>query len=305
MRIAVTSPSFSKHPELIREMENSFSDFKLNVEGTRFSKDELIEYLGGYDAVIVGLDTIDKEVIDALPEIKIIAKYGVGLNNIDLDYCEKKNISIGWTGGVNKLSVAEMVVGNMLSLCRNLTVSSNNLKNGQWIKDGGFQLTGKTIGIIGVGHIGKEVIRLLKPFNCKLLVNDVISQDEYYASVGAVEIAKESLFKQADIITIHTPLVSETDNMINEASIQMMKDGAIIINSARGGIVNQKDLITGFNSGKIGGAALDVYHEEPVTDMDLLSIPNLINTPHIGGNSKEAVYLMGMSAINALIAFEN
>jgi D-3-phosphoglycerate dehydrogenase len=285
-------------------MSESFNEFKLNVDGTRFTKAELIEYLKGYDAVIVGLDTIDEEVIDALPDIKIIAKYGVGLNNIDLDYCKKKNISIGWTGGVNKLSVAEMVLGNMLSLCRNLMVSSNNLKNGVWKKDGGFQLTGKTVGIIGVGFIGKEVIRLLKPFNCKIIVNDVIEQDDYYASVGAIEMNKEELFKQADIITIHTPLVKETDNMINKSSMQIMKTGTIIINSARGGIVNQTDLTDALTSNQIGGAALDVYHEEPITDMVLLSIPNLINTPHIGGNSKEAVYLMGMSAINALIEFE-
>jgi D-3-phosphoglycerate dehydrogenase len=183
-------------------------------------------------------------------------------------------------------------------------VSSNNLKIGVWKKVGCFQLTGKTGGIIGGGHIGKEVIRLLEPFNCKILVNDVISQDEYYTSVGAIEMTKDELFKQSDIITVHTPLVKETNDMINRSTMSTMKSGAIIINSARGGIVNQKDLTEAFKSNQIGGAALDVYHEEPVTDMDLLSIPNLINTPHIGGNSKEAVYLMGMSAINALIAFE-
>jgi D-3-phosphoglycerate dehydrogenase len=303
MKVAVTSPSFSKHPDLIAEMENSFSDFKLNTKGTRFSTSELIEYLQGYDAAIVGLDEINKTVIDALPELKIIAKYGVGLNNIDLDYCKQKNIKIGWTGGVNKLSVAEMVIGNAISLLRNLYVSSNQLKNGDWIKNGGQQLSGKTVGIIGVGHIGKEVIRLLKPFNCEILVNDIINQDEYYKTVKVQQADKETIFKQAHVITIHTPLTEQTKNIVNKQSLNTMKQDAIIINTARGGIVNQDDLKEALLNQKIGGAALDVYDKEPVTDMDLLSIPNLINTPHVGGNSKEAVKAMGMSAIRHLKNF--
>lgn len=300
MKIAVTSPSFSKHPDLIKEMNDSFSNFKLNTEGKRFTTSELIDYLKGYDAAIVGLDEINKTVIDALPELKIIAKYGVGLNNINLDYCKHKNIQIGWTGGVNKLSVAEMVIGNTISLLRNLYVSSNQLKNGDWIKNGGQQLSGKTFGIIGVGHIGKDVIRLLKPFNCEILVNDIINQDDYYQSVGVKWVDKKTIFKQSDVITIHTPLTEQTKNLVNKDSLNAMKQDAIILNTARGGIVNQDDLKEALLNHKIGGAALDVYEDEPVSDMELLNIPNLINTPHIGGNSKEAVKAMGMSAISHL-----
>ena len=298
MKIAVTSPSFSKHPDLISEMKNSFTDFKLNTEGKRFTTSELIDYLKGYDAAIVGLDEINKTVIDALPQLKMISKYGVGLNNIDLAYCKQKNIKIGWTGGVNKLSVAEMVIGNAISLLRNLYVSSSQLSNGDWIKNGGQQLSNKTVGIIGVGHIGKEVIRLLKPFNCKILVNDIINQDEYYKSVGALKVQKDEIFKQSNVITIHTPLTDDTTNLINKDTLKLMKSDAVILNTARGGIVNQKDLKEALINHEIGGAALDVYESEPVTDLELLSIPNLINTPHIGGNSKEAVKAMGMSAIN-------
>ena len=303
MNIAVTSPSFSKHPDLIHKMNQSFSDFKLNSEGRRFSKDELIEYLTGYEAAIVGLDTINQSVIDALPDLKIISKYGVGLNNIDLDYCRKKNIKIGWTGGVNKLSVAEMVIGNTISLLRNLYVSSNQLSTGSWIKNGGMQLSGKTVGIIGVGHIGKEVVRLLKPFNCKILVNDIIDQSDYYQSNGLTTATKEEIFEQADIITAHTPLTEQTRHMINASSIRSMKTHAIIINSARGGIVDEVALKQALVDKVIGGAAIDVYEEEPANDLSLLQIPNLICTPHIGGNSKEAVFAMGMSAINHLLNY--
>lgn len=306
MKIAVTSPSFSKHPILISEMEARFSDYKLNLSGKHLKEEEeLIQYLKGYQAAIIGLEEINKAVIDQLPDLKIIAKYGVGLNNIDLEYAKSKGITIGWTGGVNKLSVAEMVVGNVISLLRNLYLSSNLLSEGIWEKNGGTQLSGKTFGIIGVGHIGKEVIRLLKPFNCKIVVNDIIDQSHYYESENLIHLDKDQLFETSDIISIHTPLTQETKNLINRSVFEKMKSSAILINSARGGIVAEDDLKIALKTGQIGGAALDVYEVEPPNDLELLSLPNLICTPHIGGNAKEAVYAMGMSAIGHLMKFIN
>lgn len=304
MRVAVTSPSFSKHPDLIAKMGEEFPDAKLNLEGLLFSKSELVEYLKDYDAAIVGLDEIDDEVLSQLPHLKIIAKYGVGLNNIDLEACKKHNVKIGWTGGVNRVSVAEMVLGNALSLLRNLYQTSNLLSDGVWKKDGGEQLTGKTVGIIGVGFIGKELIKMLKPFNCKILVNDVINQDAYYAENKLIEASKEEIFKNCDVITIHTPLTIETKYILNKQAFDMMKSNAIILNTARGGIVEENDLYFALTEGKIKAASLDVYEEEPPTNMKLLSLPNLICTPHIGGNAKEAVLAMGMSAIGHLIDFK-
>lgn len=175
MNILATSPSFSKNKILQDEIYKYFPNAKLNLEGKRFNQDELIEYIKDADAIIVGLESINTEVLDKCPNLKMISKYGVGLNNINLDECKKRGIKIGWTGGVNKLSVAEMTLGFMMMLSRNLFTTSNQLKNGIWNKSGGFQLSGKTIGIIGVGHIGKEVVRLLKPFGCKILVNDIIN----------------------------------------------------------------------------------------------------------------------------------
>lgn len=304
MRVAVTSPSFSKHPDLIAKMAVEFPDAKLNSDGLRFSKTELIEYLKGFDAAIVGLDQIDDEVLTYLPELRIIAKYGVGLNNIDLEACKKHNVKIGWTGGVNRISVAEMVMGNALSLLRNLYQTSNLLSNGTWQKDGGEQLTGKTVGIIGVGFIGKELVKMLKPFNCKILVNDIINQDDYYSENGLIESSKEDIFKNCDVITVHTPLTEETKYVLNKEAFDLMKSSAIILNTARGGIVEENDLYDALSNGNIKAAALDVYEEEPPTNLELLKLPNLICTPHIGGNAKEAVLAMGMSAIGHLIDFK-
>lgn len=300
MNIAVTSPSFSKNKSLQDEIFKYFPNAKLNLDGSRFNKNELIEYIKDTDAIIVGLESIDKEVLDNCPNLKMISKYGVGLNNIDLEECKKRNINIGWTGGVNKLSVAEMTLGFMLMFSRNLFMTSNELKKGNWNKTGGFQLTGKTIGIIGVGYIGKELIRLLKPFGCKILVNDIISQDEYYSANNLIEVTKNEIYKSSDIVTIHTPHNDTTNNMINLEVLKLMQKNAYILNTARGGIINENDLKFALQNNIIAGAGIDAYVEEPPTDKEFLNLPNLICTPHIGGNSIEAVKSMGMSAINHL-----
>ena len=303
MNIVVTSPSFSKNKKLQDEIYKYFPDAKLNLNGIRFSKDELIEFIKDAEAIIVGLEPVDEEVLDACPKLKFISKYGVGLNNIDLKACEKRGIKIGWTGGVNRLSVAEMALGFMLMLARNLYVTSNKLKSGVWEKNGGFQLSGKTVGIIGVGYIGKELVRLLKPFQCKILVNDIIDQSEYYKENGLIEVSKEELYRESDFITLHTPLDETTKNMITLNEMKMMKPSAYLLNTARGGLVVEEDLKIALKNGIIAGAAIDSYLVEPPQDQELLSLPNLICTPHIGGNAKEAVEAMGMSAINHLRKF--
>ncbi|EJF06982.1 phosphoglycerate dehydrogenase-like oxidoreductase [Thiovulum sp. ES] len=300
MKIVATSPSFSKNPELEKEIYSYFPNAKLNLEGKRFSKNELIEFIGDADGVIVGLEKIDDEVLEKCQNVRIVSKYGVGLNNLEFT---KENVKIGWTGGVNKLSVAEMTLGYFLMLSRNLYQTSNQLKDGIWNKSGGFQLSGKTVGIIGVGHIGKEVIRLLEPFNCKILVNDIIEQDEYYKSVGATEVSKDEIYKQSDFITIHTPFDKTTENLIGKKEFETMKKSAFVVNSARGGIIDEVALKNALLSGEISGGAIDAYVSEPPEDKELLTFPNLITTPHIGGNSREAILAMGKSAISHLKNF--
>lgn len=303
MKIVVTSPSFSKNDILQEEIYKYFPDAKLNTEGKRFDKDELINFIKNADGVIVGLEPIDEEVLSECPNIKIISKYGVGLNNIDQENCKSKNIAIGWSGGVNRLSVAEMTLGYMIMLSRNLYTTSNQLKNGTWNKSGGFNLTEKTVGIIGCGFIGKELVRLLKPFNCKIFVNDIINQDNYYSENNLIETSKEDIYSNADIITLHTPFTNSTENLITMDELKSMKKSAFVINSARGGIINEEDLKKALKEGIISGAAIDAYVEEPPKDKDLLKLENLICTPHIGGNSKESIEAMGKSAIKHLVEF--
>jgi len=303
MKIVATSPSFSKNKTLQNEIYKYFPQAKLNLKGKRFNQKDLIKYIKDADAVIVGLEPINSEVLDNCPNLKMISKYGVGLNNIDLEECKQRDIKIGWTGGVNRLSVAEMALGFMLMFSRNLFMTSNELKNGIWNKSGGFQLSGKTIGIVGVGYIGKELVRLLQPFGCKILVNDLINQDTYYKENNLIEVSKEELYQESDFISIHTPQNEKTFNFITLNEMKLMKSTAYLLNTARGGLINESDLKFALQNGIIAGAAIDVYLEEPPTDKEFLTLPNLICTPHIGGNAKEAVEAMGMSAINHLKEF--
>ncbi len=303
MKIVATSPSFSKNKKLQDEVYKYFPDAQLNLEGIKFSKQDLVEFIQNAEAIIVGLDEISVDVIDKCPNLKIIAKYGVGLDNIDIEECKKKNIKIGWTGGVNKLSVAEMALGFMLMFARNLFISSNELKDGKWNKSAGFQLSGKTVGIIGLGHTGKELVRLLKPFDCQILANDVVDQTDYYSQNNIQEVSKDEIFKISDFVTINTPFNDFTNNMVDIKVLKKMKDSAYIINIARGGIINEHDLKYALENNIIAGAALDAYLDEPPTNQEFLRLPNLICTPHIGGNAKEAIEQMGMSAINHLKEF--
>lgn len=305
MKIAVTSPSFSKHPLLQEQMSQFFPDAKLNLEGTRLKGDALFDYVKNSEALIIGLEKFDQELLNRLPKLKIIAKYGVGLDNVDLEYCKKNGISIAWKGGVNRLSVAELSLGFILALGHNFYQTSNLLKQGTWKKDGGFQLSKKVVGIIGVGHVGKELIRLLKPFQCKILVNDIIEQDDYYKTNDLISSNKEEIYKSSDVISLHTPLTDDTFEMINDNSIELMSDQVILINTARGNLINLDSLETALFQDRILGAAIDVYDQEPPNRPKLLSHPNLINTPHIAGNAKEAVLAMGTQAILGLKDYYN
>ena len=304
MKVVVSAVAFSKNLELVNILLEYFPGAILNTEGKRFTFQELASYYKEADAIITGLEKIDKTLLSQLPNLKFISKYGVGLDNIDLEACAQRNIKIGWTPGVNKNSVAEMALGFILMLCRNLYTTSNQLKKNLWNKNGGFSLQNKTVGIIGFGNIGRELARLLQPFNVNIIANDIIPQHDINESFNIEFVEFNELLSKSDIISIHTPLDATTLNLINNESIRLMKDGVVLINTARGGVINENDLKDGLHSGKIAGAAIDVYSIEPPVDTDLLAIENLITTPHIAGNSYEAVLAMGLEAINHLRKFQ-
>jgi len=298
--VKVTSPSFSKNSFLVDETRKYFPSAVFNTEGKGYTPQALREYLADADAAIIGLENIDDSVLAAAPRLKFIAKYGVGLDNIDQEACARRGVKLGFTPGVNRRSVSEQVLSSMIGLCRNIYFSSLQLKNGIWNKTGGTQLSEKTVCIIGVGNVGKDLVSLLKPFQCTLLANDIVEQRDFYKQHGLYNVSKETIYREADIITLHVPLTPETTYLINKKSLACMKQTAFLINTSRGKVVHQADLKAALLAGTIAGAAIDVYESEPPHDLEFLTLQNLLCTPHIGGSSLEGITAMGLSALRHL-----
>lgn len=310
MKIAVTVVTFSKNDEVVKELKKYFPNVSINTLGRRYTEEELINALKDTDGAIVGLDKIDENILKHCPRLKVISKHGIGLDKINFDDLKKYDVEFKYKEGVNKRSVAELTLGMILGLVRGLYKTSLQMKEGIWNKynSEGRKLTGKTIGIIGVGNIGKELVKLLKPFNCKILVNDIRKDEDqirFYEENNLVNSSKETIYKESDIITIHTPLTELTKNLITKEKFMIMKPDSFIINTARGEIVNEEDLLWALKNKIIAGAGLDVYAEEPPQNSELLNLKNVFCTPHIGGTSKEAAFALGLTAINSLKEYFN
>jgi len=305
MKIAVITPLFSRSPELMKELTTYFPDVKHNADNTLKTKEEIIAFLQDVDGAIVGRETIDDAILRACPKLKILSRYGVGLDNLDLDAMKQRGVKLGWSGGTNSNSVAEITLSFMLSLIRNLHIATTLLKNGTWKVNGGRELTGKTIGLFGFGHISKRLIELLAPYHCTILVYNRTHDAGEAQKYGITFATKERIIEEADIISIHLPLTPESQNLFSTQEFQAMRKDAFIINTARGGIIDEEALKVALKNGEIAGSALEVFAIEPVEDKELIALPNLICTPHLGGNSKESILAMGVSCIEHLRAHFN
>jgi len=299
-RVAVTPPPICNSSTLRDELSTLFPEPLFNDTGRYLTEDELIQFAGDADALLIGRDGITEKVLSALPQLKIIAKYGVGLDTIDQDALKRHSVELGWTAGVNRRSVAELTLSFMLGLCHNVFRGGWALKQGQWVKDGGHLLQGKTVGIVGCGNIGKEVVQLLKAFGCVFWIRDILDRSEFCKETGAVEKSLEEVLAGADIISLHVPLTGATRHMIDTASLGRMKSTAFLINTSRGDVVDQAALKEALLNKTIAGAALDVFSQEPPEDAELLACPQLMVTPHIGGNAVEAVEAMARAAFQHL-----
>lgn len=303
MKIAVISPLFSRSNELVTTLRSDFPDTTINAENTLKTKEDIIAYLQEMDGAIVGREEIDDEILQACPKLKILSRYGVGLDNVDVEALKKRNIHLGWTGGTNCNSVAEITLYFMLSLMRNTYTTATLLKQHTWKVNGGSELTGKTIGLFGFGHIAKRVVELLKPFSCTILVCNRTQDEAEAKSYGITFASKERILEVADIISIHLPLTPQSKNLFSRAEFEAMKSSAFIINTARGGIIDEEELKVALKTGQIAGAGLEAFAQEPVQDWELIDLPNLMCLPHVGGNSKESILAMGYASIAHLKEF--
>jgi len=303
IHIAVTPPAFCKSGLHRDELTRLFPNTTFNEKDRYLSESELIDFLQDAEGAIIGRDPVNENVLQALPRLKIIAKYGVGLDNIDQAAMRRHQVQFGWTEGVNSFSVAELTLGFMIGLCHNTFSRGFALKQNHWLKDGGFQLTGKTVGVIGCGHVGSQVVRLLSPFKCRILVRDIVDKKQFCREHGATIASLDKVIEQSELLTLHVPLTDATGNLIDETVLGRMKAKAFLINTSRGEVVDQPALKMSLMKGIIAGAALDVFAPEPPTDVEFLALPNLMVTPHLGGNTLEAVEAMGRSAIAHLKEF--
>jgi phosphoglycerate dehydrogenase-like enzyme len=303
-RLLVTPTSYARNdPRLLTELQRQVGEVIVNQTGRPLTSTEVAGLLPGCDGYIAGLDVIDRTALQAADRLQVIARYGVGLDNVDLKAAGEKKIVVTYTPGANSVSVAELTLGLMLALARRIPQSVQTTRSGEWLRLGGVSLEGKTIGLLGLGAIGKQVARRLVGFDCRILAFDPI-QDTAFAHAHRVELVPlDELLSQADFISLHLPLLTETRALVNTAFLTQMKPGAFLINTARGELIDEPALVEALRSGHLGGAALDVFAQEPPgKDNPLLSLPDVIVTPHSGSHTDGATNAMGWMALHDCLA---
>ena len=302
--VAVTSRSFSTNQFLVKKLKESYPNVSLNLTGKTLKKNELVKFLANADKAIVGIEIIDKDILDQLPKLKLISKYGVGLNNLDLDECKKRNIQIKFQPGSNKQSVAEFTLLLMLNSLRQVHNNKTEIIEGNWTQAKGQELKGKKIGIIGFGNIGSCLVSLLKPFG-----NKILFFDERKFSSAEIDKFDDKNLKQAsisevlstsDIVSIHIPLSSGTKNMINKDAFKQMKESIILINTSRGGIVDEVELYKFLKNNNLAFASFDVFEHEPAFKSPLLKLDNFFASSHRASLTEQGIQSMGIAAINGL-----
>jgi D-3-phosphoglycerate dehydrogenase len=286
MKVLVTDPISDEGIKILK----SEPGVQVDVE-TKLTKEQLLEKIKGYDALIIRSETqVTKEVIAAADKLKIIGRAGVGIDNVDVPAATAKGIIVANAPEGNTIAACEHTISMMFAMSRNIPQANASLKSGKWERSKfmGVEVMGKTLGIIGMGRIGSEVTKRARVMGMEVLAQDPFTSPERAKDIGARLTTRDEIYEKADYITVHTPLIPETRHMISTPQFEKMKKGVRIINCARGGIVDEAALLEALKSGKVAGAALDVFEKEPPVGSPLLEQPNVIVTPHLGASTAEA-----------------
>ena len=308
--VAVTSRSFSKNEGLVNELKAKYFKVIFNDSGATLQGQELINFLSSADKAIIGIEEISAEVLHQLPNLKVISKYGVGINNLDIDTLKSKGVQLGFTPGVNKQSVAELALTLTLLSLRKVHRNHTEITEGIWSQEKGSELFGKTVGLLGFGNIGQKFASFLVPFNCKIIFFD----EKVFTNQELLHISKDiglkpdsinqdelsAVLHHADILSIHLPLLQETEDIISTKELSLLKPSISIINTARGCIVNESALHAFLSSNLDSFAAFDVYAEEPAIENPLFELPNFFGTSHRSSLTHEGINAMGLAAIAGL-----
>lgn len=304
-KLVILSRSFAKASEGPIEYLKAHEEIGYRL--VRNSEPENTAYIaaqiGDADAVIVGSDVIDGYVMARCPKLKVISKHGVGLDSIDLALAKEKGIKVTVTANANNESVADLTLLFMLNILRDARANLIQSSSPDWkTKELTNDLFEKTVGLIGYGQIGRSVAKRLYGFSCKILIYDpMLHQEEVTDGLGGLVVSLKQLLQESDIVSLHAPLTAATHHLIDAETIAGMKDGAVLINTSRGGLVDEKALYNGLKSGKLKAAGLDVFAKEPPVDEPLLTLKNVVATPHVAPHTVEANYRMGMLAVKNVI----
>ncbi len=292
MKVVITPRGFANcGEENVKYFQKAGISLVYNQTGKAYTKEEFYALTADADGVIVGVETVDKAYIDSHPMLRAVVKFGVGLDNIDVAYCQEKGIFVGKTAGSNARSVAETAISFILADSKNLYESISNTKANGWSKMTGYEVEGKTVGIAGFGAIGKKVAQMAFGLGMKVLAYDPYGVDEAVAQkFDVTSVGLDALLERSDFVSLHIPLTEETKDLIGLSQLKTMKPQAVLINTARGGIVDEKALIEAIDCGEIAGAALDVLEKEPAApDSPLLNRDSIIVTNHVASYSKESL----------------
>lgn len=303
IKVFVSTFPFAKtDPKAAELIVNQGWELEPNPYGRKITIPELKLLLPEVDALIAGTERLDKDTLEFADNLKLISRVGIGLDGIDWAEIKRRGIEVAYTPEAPTLSVTELTLGFMLDLSRGIVNTTINMHNRLWQRHTGKELTGRTIGIIGLGRIGKTLVRLLKPFNCKILVNDIEPDYEFIKKNKLTLVKKEVIHKEADFVTLHVPLTKLTRNLINEDVLKLMKKDAFLINDSRGPVVNEKALYKALKQNQIKGAAIDVYEKEPYSGI-LCELDNIILTSHMGSCTGESRRAMEIVAAEAVVDF--
>jgi len=305
MKILITPTSLQpdKKSPALQKLREHYPDAELvfNPEGRPLSEEELIPLLAGCDGYIAGLDFITGKVLDTCTGLKVISRYGVGTDRVDLEAARCRGIAVANTPGANAEAVGELAFGLILAVARKIPYLDSSTKNGGWKRDTGTELKGKTICILGLGAIGKVVARCAKGFGMTIIAYDPYLDEAYCRDNNLKSVTFEEGIAAADVISLHLPLLDSTKHLIGSKAIDSMKQGAILVNASRGGIVDEDAAYEALKSGKLGGLALDAFEKEPPEGSPLFKLDNVVATPHTGAHTREATLNMAGMAVDNLV----
>jgi D-3-phosphoglycerate dehydrogenase len=303
-KVLITTVPFGDKNRLpLEQLESAGVEYTINPLGRRLKEDELAELVSDFDVLIAGTEPITDKVMARATRLKLISRVGIGLDSVDLIAAERRGIRVSYTPDAPAPAVAELTLALMLSLLRGVHIANLEMHAGKWRRHFGRRIAEVTVGIIGAGRIGARVLRRIPAFGTpRVLVNDIVPDLKLNPGLKLEWVGKEDIYREADIISLHVPLTIHTKNMIRREQLMMMKSDALLINCARGGIVNEADLAAVMRGGHLGGAAIDVFEHEPYAG-DLASIERCLLTAHMGSMSVDCRSRMEIEATEEAVRF--